>query len=430
MSKKTLHSTLVASVILVGSTSIVSTPAASAEAVFRNNFPLPAGFAIKVPQLNSPATGASTGAKPVQYAGAPTPTPFSPAYIAGYISDVSSYNCGIYAQVNQQFPDIRDNHPEVMEANLDTVVDINRHASAKRVKEAQQDAVAIKSNLLANLSPALGNEFGKAVRDALAENRLPKTEYLLGNGFAARAGGVASSTAAEKYLFNYERPFKVAPDRIRRYEIPDESLYGNSPSFPSGHTNQSTWVTSILAYMVPEVAPQLHYRGAVAGNSRIVLGVHYPLDVIGGRMSGQAAAADRLNDPKMRDAIDQAAKELRAEVEWRTKKSIPELVASDEALLPTKDAVSQYEEWMYYDLPKIRNENADMIVPPTAPNLIASSFPELTYAQRAEVLRRTAGPAGAPLDWQGEGGSWQRLNLAAASAAKVSVNADGSLDIQ
>ena len=57
------------------------------------------------------------------------------------------------------------------------------------VAQAQRDAVASGEDLLSALSPALGEEFGRAFRDALAENRLPKTQYLLGNGYLARAGG-------------------------------------------------------------------------------------------------------------------------------------------------------------------------------------------------------------------------------------------------
>ncbi|WKK62194.1 phosphatase PAP2 family protein [Corynebacterium sp. P3-F1] len=407
----------------------VSPSVAVAQPLQALNFQLPEGASLTAPQLKSPVTGSSTGGVPVQRPGAPVPTPFSPDYLAGYISDISPYYGGVYYQVNQLFPSVRRNHPEIMRKNLDTVVEINNNASPERIADAQVDALAASDDLLETLSPALGQEFGQAVRDALNENRLPKTQYLLGNGFLARAGGIASSTGIEKVLFHNPRPFKVAPDRIKEYNLYEDDLYGGSPSFPSGHTNQATWVTSILAYMVPEVAPQLHYRGALAGNSRIVLGVHYPLDVIGGRMSGQAAAADRLNDPKMRNAIDQAAAELRSEIEWRTGKSIPDLVASDTPFISTQDAVKQYTEWMDYGFDTIYDPNAAMIVPQSAPVLLANSYPGSDYGKRAGVLHATAGKAGNPLDWQGEGGSWQRLNLAKASAEAGSINPNGSLKI-
>ena len=70
-----------------------------------------------------------------------------------------------------------------------------------------------------------------------------------------------------------------------------------------------------------------------------------------------------------------------------------------------------------------------MVVPQAAPALLLGKYPHLSHAQRAEVLRQTAGPAGYPLDKQGAEGSWQRLNLAKALAAKVNVVDDGSVEV-
>ncbi|AWB85122.1 acid phosphatase [Corynebacterium liangguodongii] len=394
------------------------------------NMQLPEGSSVTLPQLRSEVTGSSTGYVPVQHPGAPVPVPFTPDYLTGYISDVSSYDYGIYEEVTRIFRQVRDGQPETMAANVETAVRINNTATPEQVRQAQVDAVASAGGLLAALSPALGAEFGEAFRTSLAEGRLPKTAYLLDNGYLARAGGLASSTLIEKEIYDYPRPHIAVPDRITRYNTEGAGdLYITSPSFPSGHTNQAVWVTTLLAYMLPELAPQLAYRGAEAGNSRVVLGVHYPLDVIGGRMSGYAAAADRLNDPKMRNALDQAAAELRAEIEWRTGVSIAELVARDTPYISTADAVSTMGQWMDYGLPEAYHEDAPMQVPQAAPVLLAARFPELSWQQREEVLRRTAAPAGAPLDWQGPGGSWQRVNLVAATAARLSVNPDGSLNI-
>lgn len=394
------------------------------------NLQLPPSSSLTLPQLRSDITGSSTGAIPQEHPGAPVPSPFTPDYLAGYISDISPYQYGIYAEVNRLFPQVRDTQPETLTANLDRTVEINNNATPEQIATAQNDAVASADGLLTALSPALGSEFGAAFRDALAEGRLPKTAYLLDNGYLARAGGLASSTLIEKQVFDYPRPHIAAPERIKRYETDGaEDLYLSSPAFPSGHTNQAVWVTTLLSYMVPELAPQLAYRGAEAGNSRIVLGVHAPLDVIGGRMSGYAAAADRLNDPKMRDALNQAGAELRAEIEWRTGTSIPELVARDTPYVSTDEAVSTMSEWMGYGLPRVYHPDAPMQVPQSAPVLLAARFPDLTWQQREEILRRTAAPAGNPLDWQGEGGSWQRIDLVAATAANVTIAPDGSLEI-
>ena len=368
---------------------------------------------------------------PVQHPGAPTPSPFPADYLVGYISDISSHDWGIYSEVISGFNDLRANHKDVMAKNLDIVVDVNNAASdnPELIARAQRDAAADKEGLLLAFSDALGEELGGHFRQALKENRLPKTVFLFGNGYGARAGGIASSTFFEKEIYNYQRPFKVAPEKINRYENGVDDFYRDSKSFPSGHTNQATWATTLLALALPELGPQLVTRGSEAGYNRMVMGVHYPLDVIGGRMTGTAAAADRWNDPKMRRAVKQAGEEIRKELEWRTGRPLAETVAAQTPYRSTSQAVKEYTERMTMGFEQVYNTEAPMIVPQAAPDLLLSSHPNLSYSQRASVLRQTALPAGYPLDDQTREGSWQRLNIAAAMAAKVQVNGDGSVSV-
>ena len=389
---------------------------------------------VAVPQLRDPVTQQTTGPAPVQHPGAPVPEPFSTDYIAGFESDVSSYQFGNYWQVVQLFDHIKA-QPEIRQENMDKAVAINNAAAGDPalIRRAQADAKASSTSVLNAVSDSMGKNLGDAFRAALAEHRLPKTEYLLGNGYAARAGGLANSTMSEKYYFNYQRPYQRAPQAIKRYDDGSKDLYPTSPAFPSGHTNQATWITTLMSFMLPEVGPQLMLRGAEAGNHRVVLGVHYPLDVIGGRMTGQAAAADRLNDKRMRNALWQASMEVRKEIKWRTGKTVEELVAQDREegtdYRSTQDAVVEYSKFMDYDFAPRYHTDAPMVVPQAAPVLLAASHPELSWDQRAEVLRQTARPAGNPLDWQAEGGSWQRLDLARAMAATVTITPDGAVNV-
>lgn len=363
----------------------------------------------------------------------PTPQAFPLGAIAtAYPSDLSSDGL-IYYGVVDGFTDLRDNHPAVMRQNLATTIEINNAAKSDRalVQRALADE---HDDLLETMSDALGKNLGAHFRTALSQGRLPKTEQIL-SGTLARGGGLASSTFPEKMAFSYPRPFVVAPGKIVEYHRPGESgPYKNDPlstSFPSGHTNQATWKAMVWAMALPEFGQPLLARAQEVGYNRMVMGVHYPLDVIGGRMTGLAAAADRWNDPRFRDLITAVGTEIRAELEWRCGASLSVCAARDTPYRGSPATINaEYRKQMNYGFGRVYSANAPMVVPAGAAGLLASAHPKLTVAQRTELLRRTAYPAGHPLDDQSSRGSWQRLDLARALSATVTVGPGGALTIR
>jgi hypothetical protein len=92
------------------------------------------------------------------------------------------------------------------------------------------------------------------------------------------------------------RPYQVAPGQIQNFAPTILSALNNNPSFPSGHTTFGYTQELLFAVMVPERYQQLLTRASEYGNSRIVLGAHYPLDVIGGRILATYDVAQMLNN--------------------------------------------------------------------------------------------------------------------------------------
>lgn len=78
------------------------------------------------------------------------------------------------------------------------------------------------------------------------------------------------------------RPFRACPGVIAHVPPLDEF------SFPSGHTLQAVSFTMVALAWYPVLAPLLLTFTALVGASRVILGLHYPSDVIAATAIGSA----------------------------------------------------------------------------------------------------------------------------------------------
>lgn len=230
---------------------------------------------------------------------------------------------------------------------------------------------------------------------------------------------------------------------------PDYTDLCTSGSFPSGHTTTAYQAGITLATMLPELAPEILARASENGNNRLVLGVHSPLDIMGGRISGHAALAALWSDPDfVTGQFAPAIAELRGYLEAQCGGTIAACAARGQAyandpydgkampggtsqiVTDRASGVAVYEERMTYGFAPAGQTGQPAAVPAGAENLLLTTFPTLTDAQRSSVLAQTEIDSGYALDQTASGaGSWQRVDLAAATSATVQLNADDSVTV-
>jgi len=94
------------------------------------------------------------------------------------------------------------------------------------------------------------------------------------------------------------KALKRSAHRPRPFEVHAHIRAGDAPldrfSFPSGHTLHAAAFTTVALAYYPALAPLLVPFAALVAVSRVVLGLHYPSDVLAGAALGTAIAAASL----------------------------------------------------------------------------------------------------------------------------------------
>jgi undecaprenyl-diphosphatase len=92
------------------------------------------------------------------------------------------------------------------------------------------------------------------------------------------ARGLKALIGRPRPLLRYTEPKTLVP-------LPHDA------SFPSGHAATSFAAATMMSFAFPRFAPFLYVLAAAVAFSRVYVGVHYPLDVLGGAVLGVLVAA-------------------------------------------------------------------------------------------------------------------------------------------
>ncbi len=250
--------------------------------------------------------------------------------------------------------------------------------------------------------------------------------------------GNNGSTEPAKRFYKYARPFRWSSQVVvvPQLEPAKSTTPATDGGFTSGHSAEATRNAIGMAYVLPERYQELVGRGLELGESRILAGMHSPLDVISGRVQAQAIAAANLiaASATTRSAAVTQAHTTLMKLTSTTAATFPAYAVSGTA---ANDRFSDYAasranyvRRMTYGLPQIGATTAPAVVPKGAEVLLETRLPYLSEAQRRVVLKTTAIASGYPVLDDAEG--WGRMNLFAAAegygvfTGNVVINMDAS----
>lgn len=249
------------------------------------------------------------------------------------------------------------------------------------------------------------------------------------------------------------RPFQTDP-RVITYRgnsffgVPTHSityLHGpaqelrDSPSYPSGHTTYGYTEALLLAIFVPERYPEMVARAAEYGNNRIIIGAHYPMDIIAGRALAAYDLAQLLANKPNYVGVEQRRGATVADFQKALQAARADVTKALEAGCGAKLAVCAkqdqsrfshtaknrafYESTQTYGLPTVfpntvAREDVAKIAP-EAGYLLTAAFPYLTLDKANAILTATEAPGGGFLDNGSAFGVYSRLDLYRAAEAAI-----------
>ncbi len=131
---------------------------------------------------------------------------------------------------------------------------------------------------------------------------LPRTQRLL-QQLEREASPIGAKARAD---FGRRRP-KFLDERIK------PALEGlDDPGYPSGNGMRGMLYAVVLAELAPEQKDAIFERGREIGWSRVIAGVHYPSDIMAGRVLGMTLARAALAKPGFQEELAKAKEEFAA----------------------------------------------------------------------------------------------------------------------
>lgn len=166
-------------------------------------------------------------------------------------------------------------------------------------------------------------------------------------------------------------------------------------SYPSGHTWNGFKQAAIFATIYPEKGTQFFDRAIGYGESRVIVGAHFPTDTITSRAANYYLLAHLLKEDKTANVMINLAKEVRQDLQNQC------TISNKKCKPPVGSLPSFNENLGYYAKQSEQPSQALHVnqVPADAAYLLRSRFAYLNKSQWQQIIAGTAYPTNSLAGW-------------------------------
>jgi acid phosphatase (class A) len=198
------------------------------------------------------------------------------------------------------------NSSQQTRAELDFLLDLQARRTPEQVAESQRMAGVYYRVSVRPGDPDWGVmrqslfQMGRQLGPWFSPESLPTTADFMAKVWA----DATYYLWAAKFRFDRNRPYALE-SRLHNLETP------NFPAYPSAHSGNSYVAAFVLAELMPESSTLFTRNAADMAYSREILGVHFPSDSVAGRELARQIVDRFLREPKFREDLEAARREIR-----------------------------------------------------------------------------------------------------------------------
>lgn len=308
----------------------------------------------------------------------------------------------IIEQRNQRFDELRNQvippYPALQSQAAQWDKDVSQQAmqlTGKRKKNAEKDKKNTPEYLFNIYREYVFNQKGfnyNDFKEIKSYNRLENLFHLATLANDPIQNQTRSMGFILKDYYSRGRPHQVLDDKG---EYLPNYIDIRGSSYPSEHTWNGFKQAAIFATIFPEKGAQFFDRAIGYGESRVIVGSHFPTDTIASRAANYYLLAHLLKEDKTANALISQAKEVRQELNTQCTINDKKCKPPIGSLPSFNENLGYYAKQSEQPSPALRVDQ----VPADAAYLLRPRFTYLNKSQWQQIIAGTAYPTNSLAGW-------------------------------